>query len=234
MTNQPCITLPAASYAALRCQHAGSLAIAVPAGRVPAVEPVCDTTLRLLAALGAGGLCCKSSVIAACSPPGLTAVVLSWATVVQERNGHHTAGECERLRLLGGGLSEQIQQHDWAGQPCPPGRAVRPGCMVSVPSSGRRSRIRLPPEYQPTTGASTAPRLPYTESVLLRSSKYYFDLGGARRFELRTSCMPRGMLTFITVKMIAGDGPCGSMPPGLCPERRSSHGQKILKQYGIT
>ena len=61
--------------------------------------------------------------------------------------------------------------------------------------------------------------------------QFLVELSG---LEPLTSCMPWEKLTFNTGQMLARDAPCGSMPHGPRPERRSDHGQRILRLCGIT
>ena len=121
-----------------------------------------------------------------------------------------------------GGLSKSgICYEDWS-PPADHEGAAYPGemTMLALPLARRPSSCGSCPSECPSRAVKSSPVL---------DSNYVSDLGGAKRARTADLLHAMGNADVQYRQMLAIDDPCGSMPHGPRPERRSDHGQKDLE-----
>jgi hypothetical protein len=96
--------------------------------------------------------------------------------------------------------------------------------MPALPLARRPSSCGSCPSKCPSRGARSP----------VLNSNYVFELGGVKRARTADLLHARGNTDVQYRQMLARDDPRGQMPHGPRPQRRSDHGQRILKLCGIT
>ena len=134
-----------------------------------------------------------------------------------------------------GGTGRLTRTSQHAACPAAPGRRAARGLVTSCRSQGAAHRGEitmpaLPLARRPPSGGSCPSECPSrgARSPVLNSN-YTSDLGGAKRARTADLLHAMGNADVQYRQMLARDDPCGSMPHGPRPERRSDHGQKDLE-----